>query len=78
MSAEEVAKAFVNHYYQAFDSNVGSLASLYVSYNAESDIILCLEHWRSSWQMGLVCWKDTTGHWNSGYRPCMCLIVVLR
>jgi hypothetical protein len=31
MSADEVAKAFVQHFYQAFDSNVDSLASLYVS-----------------------------------------------
>ena len=31
MSAEEVAKAFVQHYYQAFDSNADSLAGLFVS-----------------------------------------------
>jgi hypothetical protein len=30
MSAEEVAKAFVQHYYQSFDSNVESLGSLFV------------------------------------------------
>lgn len=30
MSAEEVAKAFVQHYYQTFDSNVDSLGSLFV------------------------------------------------
>jgi hypothetical protein len=32
MSAEEVAKAFVQHYYQAFDTNVDGLAGLYVSF----------------------------------------------
>lgn len=31
MSAEEVAKAFVAHYYQTFDSNREQLTSLYVS-----------------------------------------------
>jgi hypothetical protein len=31
MSAEEVAKAFVQHYYQTFDGNVDQLAGLYVS-----------------------------------------------
>ena len=31
MSAEEVAKAFVGHFYQAFDSNAQGLAGLYVS-----------------------------------------------
>jgi hypothetical protein len=31
MSAEEVAKAFVGHYYQSFASNPDSLAGLYVS-----------------------------------------------
>jgi len=29
MSAEEVAKAFVEHYYQTFDANVEGLSSLY-------------------------------------------------
>mmetsp|Transcript_5855 Transcript_5855/g.15881 ORF Transcript_5855/g.15881 Transcript_5855/m.15881 type:complete len:122 (-) Transcript_5855:786-1151(-) len=29
MSAEEVAKAFVQHFYQAFDTNVDSLAGLF-------------------------------------------------
>mmetsp|Transcript_13873 Transcript_13873/g.33560 ORF Transcript_13873/g.33560 Transcript_13873/m.33560 type:complete len:122 (+) Transcript_13873:1016-1381(+) len=29
MSAEEVAKAFTGHYYQAFDSNADSLAGLF-------------------------------------------------
>mmetsp|Transcript_14791 Transcript_14791/g.20174 ORF Transcript_14791/g.20174 Transcript_14791/m.20174 type:complete len:122 (-) Transcript_14791:403-768(-) len=29
MSAEEVAKAFVQHFYQTFDSNVEQLAGLY-------------------------------------------------
>lgn len=28
---QEVAQAFVSHFYQAFDSNVESLAGLYVS-----------------------------------------------
>jgi hypothetical protein len=28
---QEVAQAFVNHYYQAFDSDAGQLAGLYVS-----------------------------------------------
>ncbi len=31
MSAEEVAKAFVQHFYKTFDSNVEVLAGLYVS-----------------------------------------------
>lgn len=31
MSAEEIAKAFVQHYYQSFDSNADSLAGLFVS-----------------------------------------------
>ena len=31
MSAEEVAKAFVGHFYQTFDSNVEALSGLYVS-----------------------------------------------
>jgi hypothetical protein len=31
MSAEEVAKAFVQHFYQTFDTNVDGLAGLYVS-----------------------------------------------
>ena len=30
MSAEEVAKAFVGHYYQTFDGGAANLASLYV------------------------------------------------
>lgn len=30
MSAEEVAKAFVQHYYTTFDTNRAGLASLYV------------------------------------------------
>lgn len=32
MSAEEVANAFVQHYYSTFDSNVDNLASLFVSF----------------------------------------------
>lgn len=32
MSAEEVAQAFVQHFYQTFDSNVESLAGLFVSF----------------------------------------------
>eukprot|EP00978_Attheya_sp_CCMP212_P002372 scaffold4862_cov70-Attheya_sp.AAC.3 len=31
MSADEVAKAFTQHYYNAFDTNVEGLAGLYVS-----------------------------------------------
>jgi len=31
MSAEEVAKAFVAHFYTTFDSNVEGLTTLYVS-----------------------------------------------
>ena len=31
MSAEEVAKAFVQHFYAVFDSNPEQLSSLYVS-----------------------------------------------
>lgn len=30
MSAEDVAKAFVQHYYTTFDTNRAGLASLYV------------------------------------------------
>lgn len=30
MSAEEVAKAFVQHYYTTFDTNRAGLANLYV------------------------------------------------
>lgn len=30
MSAEEVAKAFVQHYYTTFDTNRAALANLYV------------------------------------------------
>ena len=32
MSAEEVAKAFIQHFYQTIDSNVDALAGLYVSF----------------------------------------------
>ena len=32
MSAEEVAKAFVQHFYQAFDAGADSLGGLYVSH----------------------------------------------
>jgi hypothetical protein len=35
MSAEEVAKAFTQHFYQAFDTNIESLASLFVSKTIE-------------------------------------------
>ena len=31
MSGEEVAKAFAQHYYTTFDSNVAGLASMFVS-----------------------------------------------
>ena len=31
MSADEVAKAFTQHYYNAFDTNVEGLVGLYVS-----------------------------------------------
>ena len=31
MSAEEVAKSFVEHYYNMFDTSVDSLAALFVS-----------------------------------------------
>ena len=31
MSAEEVAKAFAQHYYTTFDSNVQGLSSMFVS-----------------------------------------------
>ena len=31
MSAEDVAKAFVQHFYNSFDTNVEGLAGLYVS-----------------------------------------------
>ena len=33
MSYEEVANAFVPHYYQTFDSNIEALSSLFVSKN---------------------------------------------
>ena len=36
MSAEEVATAFVQHYYQAFDSGADALAGLYVSISIPS------------------------------------------
>jgi hypothetical protein len=36
MSAEEVAKAFVQHFYTAFDSSVDGLAGLYVSFREMS------------------------------------------
>ena len=36
MSAEEVAKAFVAHFYQTFDANAAALAGLYVSFNSLS------------------------------------------
>ena len=32
MSAEEVAKAFVQHFYQTFDAGVDALSGLFVSY----------------------------------------------
>jgi hypothetical protein len=32
MSADEVAKAFVQHFYTSFDSTVENLKTLYVSY----------------------------------------------
>ena len=32
MSAEEVAQAFVGHYYQAFDNDANQLASLFVRF----------------------------------------------
>ena len=32
MSAEEVAKAFVQHFYQTMDAGVDALSGLYVSY----------------------------------------------
>lgn len=35
MSAEEVAKAFVQHFYTTFDSNVQGLGGLYVSFNSD-------------------------------------------
>lgn len=33
MSAEEVAKAFVQHFYQTFDAGVDALGGLYVSHS---------------------------------------------
>jgi hypothetical protein len=42
MSAEEVAKAFVQHFYQAFDTNVDSLAGLFVSQVSVASID---QHW---------------------------------
>eukprot|EP00980_Cylindrotheca_fusiformis_P013279 scaffold3375_cov153-Cylindrotheca_fusiformis.AAC.4 len=38
MSAEEVAKAFTQHYYQAVDTNVESLAGLFVSFRNRSPV----------------------------------------
>jgi hypothetical protein len=45
MSAEEVAKAFVQHYYQSFDSNVESLGSLFVRAEEGLHLVpaLCLD-----------------------------------
>jgi hypothetical protein len=43
MSAEEVAKAFVQHYYQTFDGNVDQLAGLYVS--LRRCLFLLFPHW---------------------------------
>ena len=40
MSAEEVAKAFTQHYYQMKDTNVDGLAGLYVSERGD----LCVIH----------------------------------
>jgi hypothetical protein len=37
MSGEEVAKAFVGHFYQAFDSNADQLAGLFVSFISKSN-----------------------------------------
>jgi hypothetical protein len=34
MSAEEVAAAFVNHFYQTFQTNVEALAGLYVRFSS--------------------------------------------
>jgi hypothetical protein len=31
MSAEDIAKAFTQHYYTTFDSNVAGLANMFVS-----------------------------------------------
>lgn len=46
MSKEEIANAFVNHFYQALDSNPGMLMGLYVrastlelSYPVSSDLL---------------------------------------
>ena len=39
MSAEEVAKAFVQHFYTTFDSNVEGLASLYVRFDCVNFVI---------------------------------------
>ena len=36
MSAQEVAEAFVKHFYQTFDTNVAQLATLYVGYERRS------------------------------------------
>jgi hypothetical protein len=45
MSAQEVADAFVNHYYTTFDTNPSALAGLYVS--------------KSSAEMGSIVWSCT-------------------
>ena len=37
MSADEVAKAFVNHFYQTFDASCDGLAGLYVSLSVVVD-----------------------------------------
>lgn len=45
MSAEEVANAFVQHYYNTFDNNRAALASLYVRHNVATPAppsFLCL------------------------------------
>jgi hypothetical protein len=44
MSAEEIAQAFVGHFYNSFDTNVDSLASLFVSIDRWSLTVLPLMH----------------------------------
>ncbi len=39
MSAIDIAKAFVNHYYTSLDSNVAALAGLYVIFTINLYII---------------------------------------
>ena len=40
MSAEEVGKAFVTHFYSTFDTNAAGLAGLYVSFHHREEEVI--------------------------------------